>query len=85
MSCLGKRRVNIDPGYLDSSKLVLASRKDYAHRIYLNKGVYGEVTLFYRQKTFTPWECTYPDYRSPPYLAAFNRIRELYRIQLKKA
>lgn len=82
LSSLRKRRVNIDPGYLDLSKLVLASTKDYAHRIYLNKGIYAEVTLFYRHKSFAAWECTYPDYRTPQYLAIFNQIRQIYSAQL---
>ena len=85
LSLQNKRRVNIDPGYLDLSKLVLASTKDYAHRIYLNKGIYGEVTLFYRNKTFAAWECTYPDYRTPQYLAIFNRIRQIYAAQVNSA
>ncbi|MFH0762574.1 MAG: DUF4416 family protein [Candidatus Omnitrophota bacterium] len=79
-----KRLINIDPGYLNLSKLVLASTKDYIHRIYLNKGIYAEVTLFYQFKAFRPWECTYPDYRSPQYLAIFNQIRQIYSAQLKK-
>ncbi|MFH0935990.1 MAG: DUF4416 family protein [Candidatus Omnitrophota bacterium] len=85
LSFLNKRLVNIDPGYLDLSKLVLASTKDYAHRIYLNKGIYGEITLFYRNKTFAAWECTYPDYRTPQYLAIFNQIRQIYSAQLNAA
>ncbi len=72
------RLINIDPGYLDMAKLVLASTKDYYHRIYLDKGIFSEVTLFYRGKTFTPWEWTYPDYRTPEYIAIFNKIRENY-------
>jgi len=77
------RRINIDPGYLDLAKLVLASTKDYKHRLYLGRGIYGEITLFYEQKSFKPWEWTYPDYRTPEYIAIFNRIREIYAEQLK--
>src|SRR4030042_760131 len=46
------------------AKVVLASTKDYKHRIYLDKGIYAEITLFYQDKTFNPWEWTYPDYRT---------------------
>ena len=74
----GKRRVNIDPGYLDCAKLVLFSTKDYTHRIYLNKGIYAETTLFYKDKKFNAWPWTYPDYRSDKYINIFNSIRELY-------
>jgi hypothetical protein len=79
----GKRLVNIDPGYLNLAKLVLATTKDYAHRIYLDKGIYGEVTLFYKNNSFRPWEWTYPDYRTPEYLNIFNLIRTIYVQQIK--
>ncbi|MDD5282055.1 MAG: DUF4416 family protein [Candidatus Omnitrophica bacterium] len=74
----GERQVNIDPGYLDLAKLVLASTKDYAHRIYLRKGVFAEVTLNYRGNSFSPNDWTYPDYRSHEYADIFNKIRGLY-------
>lgn len=76
-----KRKINIDPGYLNLSKLVLATNKDYAHRIYLNRGIYAEVTLVYQDKMFRPWEWTYPDYRTAEYLAIFSRIRDIYAQQ----
>lgn len=77
------RLINIDPGYLEPAKLILASTKDYKHRIYLNKGIYAEATLFYRNSTFNPWEWTYPDYRTAEYINIFNRIREIYVRQIK--
>lgn len=74
-----KRSVNIDPGYLSLSKLVLATTKDHQHRIYLGKGIYAEVTLRYTNKTFSSWEWTYPDYCSKEYISIFNHLRkELY-------
>ncbi len=78
----GKRRVNIDPGYLSMAKFVLATTKDYSHRIYLKKGVFAEVTLNYRKDTFKPWEWTYPDYCQEEYLEIFNHIRKIYMGQL---
>lgn len=77
------RLINLDPGYLDLSKLILATAKDYQHRIYLKHGIYAEVTLFYQNKTFNPWEWTYPDYKQQQYLAIFNQIRDIYRRQIK--
>ena len=74
----GKRSINIDPGYIDLAKLVLFSTKDYIHRIYLNKGIFAEVTLFYKAKRFNAWPWTYPDYKSEAYIDIFNSIRELY-------
>ncbi|MHB8154935.1 MAG: DUF4416 family protein [Candidatus Omnitrophota bacterium] len=72
------RLINIDPGYLDKAKLLLASTKDYAHRIYLHKGIFAEVALTYRGNSFSPNDWTYPDYRSQEYIDIFNQIRALY-------
>lgn len=77
-----KRSVNIDPGYIEASKLVLATTKNYAHRIYLGRGIYAEVTLRYRRGTFQPLEWTYPDYRMDTYINFFNRVRASYMSQL---
>jgi hypothetical protein len=79
----GQRRVNIDPGYLDLAKVVLASTKDHSHRLYIGNGIFAEVTLRYRQHTFQPWEWTYPDYRVPTTLTFFHQLRELYKRQLR--
>ncbi len=79
---ISRRRVNLDVGYVCMAKLVLASTKDHAHRIYLRDGIYAEITLRFYRKTFQPWEWTYPDYRSPTYIAIFNQIRTIYREQL---
>jgi len=81
LSVDGKRTVNLDPGYLDLGKLVLATRKDQAHRIALGRGVFAEVTLRFRRGRFEPWEWTYPDYRSPEYAAIFAQIRSIYKQQ----
>ncbi len=76
-----KRPVNIDPGYLTEAKLVLASTKDYNHRIYIGKGIYAEITLCYKHKKFVPFEWTYPDYRINEYLNIFNSIRGIFMRQ----
>jgi len=79
----GQRRVNLDPGYLDLAKVVLASTKDHAHRLYIGAGIFAEVTLRYWQRSFQPWEWTYPDYRLPVTLAFFNQLRKSYKAQLR--
>nr|HID14469.1 DUF4416 family protein [Anaerolineae bacterium] len=61
-----------------------ATTKDWQHRVYLGGGIYAEVTLRYRKGSFQPWEWTYPDYRSPEYIAIFNHIRQLYARQLRE-
>ena len=70
------RPVNLDPGYISRSKLVLASTKNYSHRIYLSDGIYAEITLIFRKKQFIPLEMTFPDYRSEAYIDFFTRVRE---------
>ena len=77
------REVNLDPGYVSASKLVLASTKDHAHRIYLQRGIYAEITLRFHRKTFHPWEWTYPDYRTQVYIDIFNHIRGIYMAQIR--
>lgn len=74
----GRRLINIDPGYLDLAKLVLATTKDYAHRIYLRKGIFAEITLSFRGNSFSPNDWAYPDYRTQEYIGIFNQIRSLY-------
>jgi hypothetical protein len=75
------RPVNLDPGYLDLNKLVLASTKDASHRLYLGRGIFGEVTLRYTEGGWQllPW--TYPDFREPHYHAFFTQVRERYKAQ----
>ncbi|MHB9154764.1 MAG: DUF4416 family protein [Endomicrobiales bacterium] len=79
----GRRRVNLDPGYLTLAKLVLASSKDFSHRLYLSQGIYGEVTLIYKHEKFEALPWTYPDYRSPAGERFFKGIRDRYHRQLK--
>jgi len=78
----GKRRINLDPGYITLAKVVLASTKNYSHRICLGKGIYAEITLIYRHntKTFTPHMFTYTDYQDKENIDLFLKIRN----ELKK-
>jgi len=75
------RKVNIDPGLLCLSRFVLVTTKESAHRIPLSGGIYAEVTLLFHKGSFRPLEWTYPDYRTPQYLAILNEIRRLYKTQ----
>lgn len=80
----GNRQINIDPGYLNLSKVVLSTFKDFSHRIYLGKGVFAEVTLIFKNKTYTELLWTYPDYRQKMVIALFNKAREIYKQKLKE-
>ncbi len=73
----GVRWVNIDPGYLTLSKVVLATTKDYSHRLYLRDGIYAEVTLRYESGAWRPGPWTYRDYASGQYFDFFKRVREM--------
>src|SRR5499433_781890 len=70
-----KRPVNLDPGYIEQAKIILASTKNFYHRIYLGGGIFGEVTMHFKNNTyqFFPW--TYPDYQSKDYQEFFLRVR----------
>ena len=74
--CSFERPLNIDPGYVDLGKLILASTKDHAHRIYLSDGIYAETTLIFTQKRWKPLPWTYPDYQSEGYHEFFTRCRD---------
>jgi len=79
----GKRTINLDPGYLDAPRLVLATAKNFAHRIYLGRGVYGDVQLYVKDGKFqsNPW--TYPDYQFPAHIEFFERGRKVYMEKIK--
>jgi hypothetical protein len=81
---LPARKINLDPGYISASKLVLATCKNYSHRIYLDRGIFAEVTLRFEKRSFTAWPWTYPDYKSKDYIQNFNTIREIYLKRAKK-
>jgi len=78
-----QRKINLDPGYVTAAKLILASTKDNIHRIYLKDGIYAETTLRVEDKSFRPWQWTYPYYRSDEYIQIFNEIRQIYLAQLR--
>jgi len=69
------RKVNLDPGLLSLANLTLASTKDYAHRVYIGDGIYGEITLLYRKKAFRALSWTYPDYTEPEVVDFLARVR----------
>lgn len=79
----GGRRINIDPGYLDAFKLVLASTKNASQRVYLSGGIYGEATLFYYDGEFHGMPYTYRDYLWPETLRFLKSLRADYLAQLK--
>jgi hypothetical protein len=75
----GKRRINLDPGYITLAKVVLASTKNYSHRIYLGKGIYAELALLYKNHQFISMPYTYNDYKDQAYLNMFTTVRNLLK------
>jgi len=80
-----ERGVNLDPGYLDLARVVLLSTKDYFHRVYLEGGIFAELTMYYQKGgyRFLPW--TYPDYMTGDYLDFFHCARRSYQEEKKYA
>jgi hypothetical protein len=79
----GNRQINIDPGYVSLERLVLATGKNYTHRIYLSKGIYADLTLVFHKGSFKPLDWTYRDYADPAVIGYFNEVREKYRAQIR--
>ena len=79
-----KRRVNIDPGYLLPERLVLATGKNFTHRIYLGDGIYADLTLIYQKGAFRTLPWTFPDYADHPMIDFLTLIRNNYMLQLKQ-
>ncbi len=79
----GNRTVNIDPGYLEESKLVLASTKNFSHRIYMRDNIWAEVTMRYARGKFITHDWTYPDYSQDLGIAFLSQVREIYKGQLE--
>ncbi len=78
------RAVNIDPGYIDGARLILASTKDHAHRIYLRDGIFAEVTLRYRFKNWQSFDYTFPDFQSRCYDDFLSKVRKLWLKEIKE-
>jgi hypothetical protein len=78
------RPMNLDPGTIAPSKLILASTKDYSHRVPINHGIYAEVTLLYAHGGWRELPWTYPDYRTPAYHEFFSKIRERLMTQRRE-
>jgi hypothetical protein len=80
----GKRRVNIDPGYLLAERFVLATGKNFTHRIYIGDGIYADLTLIYQKGAFRSLPWTYPDYADRRLIDFLTLVRNKYMLDLKR-
>jgi hypothetical protein len=78
-----ERALNIDPGYINLTAFILATSKNYAHRIYLGNGVFAQQELLFERKRIQTLDWTYPDYRSYEYQEILKKVRDLYAAQIK--
>ncbi len=79
----GRRRINLDPGYLDSTKVVLASFKPGPQKLYLGESVWADMVLYYRDGALQPLLWTFPDLRESRHLQWFTRARARYKELLR--
>ena len=84
LSDAGRRRVNLDPGYVNFPHVALASTKAFSHRLHLRDGIYGEVTLQWQGEQFTSFPWTFPEYRSPPVQQFLREVRDAYATALRE-
>lgn len=80
----GRRRLNIDPGYMLHERFVLATGKNFTHRIYIGRQIYADLTLLYVRGGFQALPWTYPDYRDAKMLTWLERVRNKYSVDLKR-
>jgi len=78
----GRRTVNLDPGYLLLERFVLASGKNYAHRIHVGRGIYADLTLVFQRGEFRALPWTYPDYADHPLRRFLSAVRQKYGLDL---
>jgi len=78
-----QRSINLDPGYLTASALIMATTKDFAHRVPLSQGIYAHLELLFTKKGVKLLEWTYPDFHQSEYHAFFLNVRQIYLAQLK--
>ncbi len=78
------RAINLDPGYIDGARLILASTKDHAHRIWIRDGIYAEVTMRYRFNKWVSFDYTFPDFKSGVYDNFLSDVRNFWLKERKK-
>jgi hypothetical protein len=73
------RKINLDPGYLSMHNVVLASAKELPHKVYLNNGIFADVVLEFKNKSFQSSAHTFPDYKTDIVISFLNMVRAKYK------
>ena len=84
LSIDGKRTVNLDAGYLDHNKVVLASAKEAGQKIYLDRGIYADLAERYKSRKYQPFEWSFPDFRDGRYDQELLAIRKKCMVQVRE-
>lgn len=79
----GRRRFNLDPGYITQERLVLATGKNFSHRVYLSQGIWADLTLIYRKGDWYDLPWTFPDYATPEIKRHLTAIRDMYKASFR--
>ena len=79
-----RRVVNLDPGYLTTSALIMATAKDFAHRVPLQEGIYAHLELLFGKNEVRTLDWTYPDFKTEGYQKFFLDVRRIYLSQVQK-
>lgn len=80
----GNRLFNLDPGFITRERLVLATGKNFSHRIYLKDGIWADLTLIWRKKGWQDFPWTFPDYAGDDMKSRLTKLRQSYKTKLNK-
>ena len=80
----GKRWFNLDIGYMDADKVVLASFKRGPCKLYLGDGVYADLLLKYSQGHFDAMPWAFSDFKDGRYQKSLLVIREKLKSEMRK-
>ncbi len=81
----GRRIFNLDPGILSHERLVLATGKEYTHRIYLKNGIWADLTLIFQKGKWQSLPWTYPDYQREDVQEVLSLLRDMYKRKLRES
>ena len=73
---------NLDPGFITMQSLVLATGKNFSHRVYLKDGIWADLTLVWQKKQWVDFSWTFPDYAGDAMKSRLTKLRLSYKTKL---